>query len=251
MNSDWYPGIKAFCDYWPNTPTLLHSLEALEREFDAGNDACIDAAKAIVECACRIILLNLDDPSSPQTPKETLPTFGALTSAAVRVLKLGDVRDEAFKKLVSQHYKLTDALGELRNKGGTLSHGRDGYIETLSKHHQRAAILAADAIVSFLHEAFLDAEKDIFWSKLPYEHYSKQNDLIDNYIRYGQIDEDGDGNEINILMSNGDNISLIVPPSQLLFFFDREAYKTALVVSAQIDSEENALEDNEPVEESQ
>jgi predicted RNA methylase len=80
---------------------LQQTFEALEREFNENSDACIDAAKAVVECACRIIIANLDNPTSPVKPVEENPPFGAWVSAAVRVLELSEIRDDAFKKLIS------------------------------------------------------------------------------------------------------------------------------------------------------
>lgn len=52
MSADWYPGIRAFCTHWKHAPMLQQTFETLEREFDDENDACIDAAKGLVECAC-------------------------------------------------------------------------------------------------------------------------------------------------------------------------------------------------------
>jgi hypothetical protein len=69
---------------------LQHTFAALEREFSEDSDACIDAAKAIVECACRVIIDNLDNPTSPVKPAEENPPFGAWVSAAVRVLELSE-----------------------------------------------------------------------------------------------------------------------------------------------------------------
>jgi hypothetical protein len=192
MSADWYPGIKAFCAHWKHAPMLQHTLETLEREFVEDSDACIDAAKAVVECACRVIIDNLDDPTSPVKPVEENPSFGAWVSAAVRVLELSEVRDDAFKKLISQHHKLTETLGNLRNKAGTISHGKDGFIAKLSTYHRRASLLAADAIVTFLHEAYLEREPDAALSLEPYERFEKSNEVIDTFARLrAETDEEG------------------------------------------------------------
>lgn len=231
MSADWYPGIQAFCSHWKNAPMLQHSLEALEREFAENNDACIDAAKAVVECACRVIVDNLDDPAKPVKPVEDNPSFGAWVSAAVRVLELSEIRDEAFKKLISQHYKLTSTLGDLRNKAGTMSHGKDGFISKLSIHHRRAALLAADAIVTFLHEAYLERELDAVLSREPYERFQATNDVIDDYAGLrGEMDEEGVPHLYVILPgpSPREEIELTTAVSQILFALDREAYKFVL-----------------------
>ncbi|MBY3565693.1 abortive infection family protein [Rhizobium laguerreae] len=239
MSADWYPGIRTFCAHWDHAPMLQHTFEALEREFNENSDACIDAAKAVVECACRVIIDNLDNPTSPIKPVEENPAFGAWLSAAVRVLELSEVRDEAFKKLISQHHKLTTTLGDLRNKAGTVSHGKDGFIAKLSVHHRRAALLAADAIVTFLHEAYLERELDAVLSKEPYERFKATNDVIDAYAGLrGEMDEDGKPRLFIVLPGKPprEEIELAAPVSQLLYELDREAYKVVLNACLEADA---------------
>ena len=65
MSADWYPGIQAFCSHWRHAPMLQQTLDTLEREFADDSDASIDAAKALVECACRLLVEELDDPAAP------------------------------------------------------------------------------------------------------------------------------------------------------------------------------------------
>lgn len=231
MSADWYPGIRAFCTYWRYAPMLQHTFETLEREFEENSDASIDAAKAIVECACRIIVDNLDDPTNPVKPHEDNPPFGAWVSAAVRVLDLSEIRDESFKKLISQHHKLTTTLGDLRNKAGTMSHGKDGFIRKLSIHHRRASLLAADAIVTFLHEAYLERELDATLSKEPYERFNITNEVIDEFAGLrGEMDEEGIPRIFIILPGQEprDEIELAAPVSKILYEIDREAYKAVL-----------------------
>lgn len=207
---------------------LQQTMETLEREFDDNNDACIDAAKAIVECACRVIVENLDNPASPVKPQEENPDFGRWVTAAVRALELGEIRDNAFQKLISQHHKLTTTLGELRNKAGTLSHGKDGFVAKLSTHHRRAAVLAADAIVTFLHEAYLNREPDLIFTLEPYERFGSANKLIDRSTTVqAEVDENG-LLFVMVLLPDGEELSIAVEPSRFLYATDREAYKLAL-----------------------
>jgi hypothetical protein len=244
MNTDWYPGIKAFCSHWSHAPMLQQTLETLEREFNDDNDACIDAAKAIVECACRVIIEGLDDPASPVKPQEETPSFGRWVSAAVRVLELGEVRDEAFKKLVSQHHKLTETLGDLRNKAGTLSHGKDGFIAKLSAHHRRSALLSADAIVTFLHHAYLEREPDPVRTLEPYERFEHANALIDKYTGVNVIDEEG-VLSVSFYLPGDEEIALGVETSRLLFAIDREAYKLAFNVCQEAELAESSEPEDE------
>lgn len=246
MSADWYPGIRTFCAHWGHAQMLQHTFETLEREFAENSDSCIDAAKTMVECACRVIIDNLDHPASPVRPVEENPPFGAWVSAAVRVLELSEVRDDAFKKLITQHHKLTTTLGDLRNKAGTLSHGKDAFISKLTVHHRRAALLAADAIVTFLHEAYLERELDAVLSKEPYDRFKATNDVIDEYAGLrGEMDEEGIPRLFIVLPgpSPREELELAALVSQLLFELDREAYK--LVLNACLEAKVIASQDVE------
>lgn len=228
MTLDWCPGIREACAHWRTAPMLQQTFEELERALADNNDACIDSAKAIVEVVCQIILQELDSPLNPVHPTDTVPSFGAWMSATIRVLKLGDVRHTGFQKLVSQHKKLTDALGELRNNAGTASHGRDGFLQRLSVHHHRAAVLSADAIVAFLHQAYLEAELDLVRTREPYECFDHLHGLIDTQVSL-QSDVDDEGYlTVNVTLPSGDELPLRVEASRLLYQLDREAYVEAL-----------------------
>ncbi len=227
MSVDWYPGIRDFCTHWSHAPMLQQTFATMESEFDNDSDACIDAAKGLVECACRVVLSNLDDPARPHTPSATNPSFSEWLTAAVRVLELSEVRDNSFKKLVSQYHKLTATLGELRNNAGTVSHGKDGFIRKLAVHHRRSAVLAADAIITYLHEAYLEQEPDPVLTLEPYDRFSDSNSLIESHCGLeAQSDEEG-GLLITVRLPNKEEIELAVSPSMLLFGVDREAYKSA------------------------
>lgn len=112
-----------------------------------------------------------------------------------------------------------------------MSHGRDGFIAKLSIHHRRAALLAADAIVTFLHEAYLERELDAVLSKEPYERFKATNAVIDEYAGLrGEMDEDGIPH-LHVILPGPyprEEIELSTTVSRLLFEIDREAYKVVL-----------------------
>lgn len=176
-----YPGIRAFCSHWHNAPMLQQTFSTMEQVFAEGHDASIDAAKAIVECSCRILIEELDDPSAPLKPTKSDVPLAELLGLATRLLGLGEVRDRAFTNLIKEHNRVSDALRILRNEAGTLSHGKDGFVETLSAYHRQAAILAADAIIAFLHEAYLEREPDPSRTLEPFERFKVPSELIDRY----------------------------------------------------------------------
>lgn len=231
MSSDWYPGIQRFCGHWKHAPMLQQTFETLKQTFAEDHDACIDASKGLVECACRVIIENLDDPSNSikdwkDSPiKAETPSFKDWISAALRLLDLTESRDDPFSKLLSQHFKLVDELGRFRNLAGPISHGKEGFAHKLSAHHRRAAVLAADALVTFLHEAYLEREPDPVTTLEPYERFPKSNNLIDFYVEAeAESTEDG-WLEITLRLPGEETFALTVEPSRLLFGVDREAYK--------------------------
>ncbi|MGN6382948.1 MAG: abortive infection family protein [Dyella sp.] len=207
---------------------LQQNLEALEQTLAEDNDACIDCAKAIVEVVCRVIVESFDSPLVPLKPKMETPRLSDWLTAAVRALKLGDIRDEKFKKLVSSHHKLSTALNDLRNHAGTASHGKDPYLEKLAIHHRRSAVLAADAIVAFLHKAYLDAQLEPASSREPWERFASYNEQIDAQVGLA-VDTDDDGHTtLQFLLPNGDTLPLAIEVSRLLYQLDRDAYIEAL-----------------------
>ena len=212
---------------------LQQTFETLEQQFAAENDACIDAAKGFVECACRVLIEELDDPLNPQKPDASDPPLGHLVGIATRLLELGAVRNRAFSDLIKQHNKLTEQLRILRNEAGTVSHGKDGFIAKLSAHHRRSAMLAADAIITFLHEAYLEREPDPVRTFEPYERFETWNALIDEYaVLRAEDDEDGLV-RIVVNLPDKEEIPLTIEPSRLLFGVDRAAYKAALDICRQ------------------
>lgn len=207
---------------------LQQTLETLDREFVDDSDACIDAAKGIVECACRVIIDELDNPLAPLKPSGTDVPMGTLVGVATRLLKLGDVRHREFADLIKHHNNMTDSLRRLRNEAGTVSHGKDGFIAKLSVHHRRSSLLAADAIVTFLHSAYLEREPDPARTLEPYERFEASNAIIDEFATL-RAEQDEEGfTRVIVVLPGGEEVPLPEKPSRLLFGVDPEAYKVAL-----------------------
>lgn len=240
MTLDWCPGIREACNHWRNAPMLQQNLEALEQTLDRDNDACIDCAKTMVEVVCRVIVENFHTPLAPLKPVQETPTLSEWLSAAVRALKLGDIRDEKFKKLVSSHHKLAGALNDLRNQAGSASHGKDPYLERLAIHHRRSAVLAADAIVAFLHKAYLDTQLYPISSREPWERFADNNALIDAHVGLAVEADDEGLTSLQFLLPGGDVLPLTIEVSRLLYQLDRDAYVEALNAARNASSNETA-----------
>ena len=109
-----------------------------------------------------------------------------------------------------------------------MSHGRDGFIERLSVYHRRAAVLSADAIVAFLHQAYTESDINLAQTREPYERFESFNELIDENVSLAaETDEDGDL-IVTIRLPSGDTLPIAASPSRFLYQMDRAAYIEAL-----------------------
>ena len=228
MTVDWCQGIREACDYWGDrAPLLQHTFQALEADLLAQSDATIDASKGLVECVCQIIIKELDDPASPIKPASDAPITTWL-AAATRLLGLSDIHDRPFADLVKHHNKLAESLRILRNDAGPVSHGKLGFAQTLTAYHHRSAVLMADAIVTFLHESFLEARVDLKRTNEPYARFHRFNELIDEHVAISTSLEDDGSLTLTALLPTGDQLVLTPEPSRLLYQLDRDAYIEAL-----------------------
>ena len=83
---------------------------------------------------------------------------------------------------------------QLRNEAGPVSHGKDGFVVGSRRTHRRAAVLSADAIVTYLARG-LSREPTLISTQTrePYERFETFNDLIDGAVSLeAETDEDGD-----------------------------------------------------------
>ena len=233
MSADWYPAIRECCAYWDGAQMLRQTFQSFEADFQNENDACIDAAKSIVEAVCQLIIDELDDQSDPQKPIETNPKFTRWVSSAVRVLKLGRNADERVRDLISAHSSIAKALGKMRNECGPVSHGKPAFLDRLSQHHRHAAVLAADAIVALFHQAYLKADRNLSQTREPYEKFLLQHQMIDECCAFLETDLKDNGLlTVKIALPSGvDALTIDVLPSSFLFHLDRVAYVEALNAS--------------------
>lgn len=227
MTLDWCSGIREACGYWRDAPMLQHTFEALQTGLESESDASIDAAKGLVECVCRMVIDQLDDPTSPLKPRDEAP-ITQWVSAAIRLLRPVDIRDRQFADLIKHHNGLAESLRLLRNDAGPLSHGKDGFIQALTIYHRRSAILAADAIVAFLHKAYLDVQLDPISSREPWERFAEENMLIDAHVGLTVDAEDSNSPTLRFLLPGGDELPINIEVSRLLYQLDRDAYVEAL-----------------------
>jgi hypothetical protein len=232
MSVDWYAGIREACVFWLNAETLQETFQALEESVRLGNDAVVDAAKGIVECVCRIIIDELDKPESPIKPQKDDTPITEWLGIATRLLGLSEIRHRSFANLIKFHNNIAESVRVCRNDVGLLSHGRDGFIEKLTEYHHRVVVLSADAIVTFLHKAYLGLEPDLLRTRQPYERFEHLNQLIDSRVSMDSEIEENGSLKLNIYLPlpSSEVLTLYVEASQLLYYLDRAGYVEALRV---------------------
>lgn len=247
MGPETYPGITRFATFWADAPMVRHTFDAFVREADAENDAVIDAAKGMVECACRTVIHAVQGDMVGVLAREKTQSLPTLQEAAVTALRLDDTRDAAFDKLVKSLHEVGKALMELRNKAGPLSHGKDGFLNSVSPGLRLSAVSAADAIITVLLEGYFDLEVDLTHSQLPYEQFEDRNRAIDEGTNINALDTPDPGTlEVSLTLPNGE-ATLKIPLSKLLFDNDRVLYGAVLeMVQAEMAANLNPeMEDNQ------
>jgi len=183
---------------------------------DSDPSEIIETSKATVEAICRTILGDLGHQVN-QTD-----SFLHLLKETMKALPLIDDMDskdrENVKKLVNGIVTFSQAAGTLRNKYSMIAHGQDLYsqsFETLSADMMKDIF---DVVGSYLLRAHFGYTPYDKLSRATYGDYKKFDNWFDeNYQE-----------EIKIKLQPEDEIP--VSPSEALFYCDREAYKSQLVL---------------------
>src|SRR5699024_12790417 len=82
-------------------------------------------------------------------------------------------------------------------------------------HHRRAAVLAADTIIAFLHNAYLDTQLNPTISREPWERCENENFLIDAHIGLAVETDDEGVPSLKFLLPGGDELPLNIEVSRL------------------------------------
>ena len=110
-------------------------------------------------------------------------------------------------------------------------------------------MLAADAIVTFLYEAYLEREPDPARTLEPIERFKASSDLIDRHSQLSvEVDDDGILQAV-VSLPTGEDVELAIATSALLFGVDREAYKGAVNACREAAREEYSDQGERPDEE--
>lgn len=207
-------------------------LSGISQSYSSSNFGLIETVKSFIESVCLTILVDFgksmpsSDPSTTEMLVGTLKCLGFENSRGASKLD----------KVLSAYNKLADALSDMRNENGQIAHGKDGFLDSLTKNHTRAFLLAGDTILSLLLSALEGKEPELSTTREPYERFIHLHDRIDNsFLVESSVDAE-DGFPFIVVRfkrdSKSDPVEFRIEPSRLLYTIDRTAYIDLLSVSA-------------------
>ena len=143
------------CERLGDPDALVHQVVLLERSVDEMPAVALDTSKSIIETVCKTVLESRgvgydDDIDIP-----------ALVKYALRAVRItGDDLPEALATsmygLGSGMVRVAQHLGELRNKGGLIGHGRGAQERFIGRTHALYAARSADALVQLIVTAHVE-----------------------------------------------------------------------------------------------
>ena len=220
---DIAPAFRAARDRWPDAPNMQAHYADLARSFEENGSSLVELCKSFLEMVCITVLSELGEPLPGSNPHTTQYVVAALDK-----LGLSNTRGaSAFDKVLSAHNKLADALTEVRNREGSVAHGKDGFLNAMSDRHARVYLLSSETIISLILSAYEGVEPSILHTREGHDRFKHHNDKIDAGTAVtAEVDEDG----ILVLsfrsgtQREGEGIELRTPTSELLYYLDRQAY---------------------------
>ena len=220
---EFVPQFRRAKDRWPDAPTLIAHYASITSSYDQGAYGIIANIKSFVECMCLTIMGEYGKTPSPEA--STTKLLGeALTALGMD----GGRTSGKVGKLLSAHNKMADALSEMRNENDPLAHGKDGFLDTLSRNEQRAFLVTADSILALLIAACDGSDHDLLYTREPYERFRRFHSRVDRAVSIdAKVDTDG---EEAILIINfetdgpREGVELRLKASEYLYALDRTAY---------------------------
>ena len=218
------PNYRRAQQRWPSAPTLADGYDALAICFCNSTHGLVEHVKSFIESVCLTIMGEFDKPKPSERPTST-----QLLVAALEALGLSNTRGAAkLDAVLSGFNKLSKALSRMRNETGSVAHGKDGFLDSVTIDHARTFLHVGDAILGILLNALEGTEPNLAVTREPYETFKRHNDLIDRYASVeARVDEEGDRPVVVFSIATGSHeepMELRVEPSRLLYGTDRQAY---------------------------
>lgn len=205
----------------------IHLIEQKERVEQAviSGDAplTLDTSKSLLESVLKTILV--DRLADPDLEQDMNPLFRSVKDSLV--LNRNADADEIFKRIGSN---LVHQVSELRNRFGAASHGDDAFYENPIEMPEVEMVAkmvdALSGLLIFKHKANNDPN---LAARIFYNDYPEFNDFVD-----GQWD----GYELPL----GENQTISMTASKILFSTDEKAYREMLLQYLSTEEEDQVEE---------
>jgi hypothetical protein len=197
------PAFRAACERWPDAPNLQQHYNDLARTYEEDGSSQIELTKSFLESVCWTVINELG--ATP--PHSSTPTTTELLSCVL------------------------DALG-LRNQDGSVAHGKDGFLDAISSRHGRVYLLSADSIIALILSAYDGKEPNLLTTGERPDRFRHLNERIDTGCALdAEVDMEEGVLVVRVVagaQSPDEALELRVPPSELLYYLDRQAYVSVL-----------------------
>jgi hypothetical protein len=189
---------------------LREIIDAVEKGLRDESDTGIDGAKCLVEAVCKTILTERGQEFGNSD------SIGTLIRKTTQALGISDQdAGDNLQQMVRSMTGAVDGLQALRNAFGPLGHGHDANHAKLGDWHRLMAARTAETICALLFEAHCGREKNLLYTRDPFDEEDLGNHKID---RTADIQIDAETFEIVI------NEAYRYRPSQILYDLDRDGY---------------------------
>ncbi len=225
---DIAPSFYAAKCRWPDAPNIQAHYADLATTFEENGSSLLELSKSFLEMVCITVVNELGG----NLPASSTPTTTELLACALDVLGLRNERGASqLSKIISAFNKIADGLSEVRNHEGSVSHGKDGFLDVMSDQNVRVYLLSTDAIISLILARYDGVDPSIMHTREGHDRYKHHNAKINAGAAVNaEIDEDG------MLVLNfqagalrkDEGPELRVPVSKLLYNLDRQAYVDVL-----------------------
>jgi hypothetical protein len=254
------PSFQQAVGKWPEASNLKQHYEDLLNTYETNGSSLIELTKSFFESVCLTIIEEV----GAEKPTSASPSTTEIFSSVKKALDIDYIREtNGFGEIISGFNKITNGLETLRNRAGSVSHGRDGFIQHISKNHLRTHLLAADALISLLLNVFEGSEPNLLTTRELYERFDHHNILIDQNIWLeSNVNPETQLLEVKVNAKKifPDAIQINIKPSQLLFELNRPAYQDIIlalrsmnisVIEKVLDVEDDAAEAKDDLGESE
>ena len=191
----------------------------LEEAVPNNPGLAFDAAKALTESICKTVL------QDRQQAFDRNASVHSLVKATLATLALAPEDHEGEVQRILQEMggalqSVAKALGELRNKEGFISHGRDIYHRELDQLHGVVAAKIAEVIVYLIYMTHMAYPQVSIEPEPRYADFEEFNSYLDDLHGSVQI------------------VGLDLSPSEVLWRVDPEAYKIQKTAFEQLGEDE-------------